>query len=136
VAHMVVGLLGLPPRGNPDERTEPSAVEEVLGQRLAELGAIGVTLSPQTLDASTKRLKAALGDLCWSCLDGDAQTMVARAEHVSFFLGSDADFSGRVLVSCLRSKACYRSDLSSQRRQRIRRFLAFSACSRSASRST
>lgn len=97
VADMVVGLLGLPPVASRDESSRLGHIEGVIRQRLTELEAIAVTLSPQTLDASKKRLKAALGDPCWTNLDNDAQKMVATAEHVGFFLESDADFSGPVL---------------------------------------
>lgn len=97
IAEMVVGMLGLPPISIRDERIGARAAGDVVHQRLTELEAIAVTLSPQTLDSSMKRLRAALGDLCWACLDEDTQRMVATAEHVGFFLDSDADFSGPVL---------------------------------------
>jgi len=97
VADMIIGLLGLPSGKGSDDRAGTRGVEEVIRQRLAELDAIAVTLAPQTLDASKRRLKAAVGDVCWSNLNTDAQRMVATAEHVGFFLDGDADFSGPVL---------------------------------------
>ncbi|WP_187776145.1 5-methylcytosine restriction system specificity protein McrC [Antrihabitans cavernicola] len=74
-----------------------AAHEGVVRQRLSELKAIAATLPPQTLDASRKRLKGALGEPCWSSLDKAVQTMAATAEYVGFILGDDADFSGPVL---------------------------------------
>lgn len=97
VAEMVVGLLGLTPLAPRDAGSGRSTVEEVVRHRLAELEAIAVTLSPQTLVASKKRMKAALGEPCWASLGEDAQKMMATAEHVGFYLDSDADFSGPVL---------------------------------------
>lgn len=97
VADMVVGLLGLPPYPDVRDRPGVSAADEVVRHRLAELEAIAVTLSPQTLDASKKRLRAALGDPCWLRMSEEAQRMIATAENVGFFLQDDADFSGPVL---------------------------------------
>lgn len=96
VAEMILGLLAIPaapPTKGPTESEEVRVVQ----QRLTELRAQTAHLSPQTVDASKRRLVAALGDECWQALDNGTRTMLATAEHVGFLLGEDADLSGPVL---------------------------------------
>ena len=96
VAEMILGLLAIPAAPPTNGSTESEEVR-VVQRRLTELRAQTAHLSPQTVDASKRRLVAALGGECWQALDDDTRTMLATAEHVGFLLGEDADLSGPVL---------------------------------------
>jgi hypothetical protein len=99
IAEMILSLLEIPPNrmsASPSRETE-EIDESVIRQRLAELKAVTVHLAPQTLESSARRLKTLLGDVRWHHLDVDSRSILATAEHVGFFLGQDADYSGPVL---------------------------------------
>lgn len=96
VAEMILDLLAIPALPLINGSDEPNE-EQIIRQRLDELRAQTAHLSPQTVDASKRRLMAALGGECWHSLDEDSHTMLATAEHVGFLLGEDADLSGPVL---------------------------------------
>ena len=98
VASMILGLLDIPVRAqmNVGEDDEVEA-GRVVDARLQELAAISVTIAPQTLEASERRLKALLGESRWNGVDDAGRVMMATAEHVGFFLSEEADYSGPIL---------------------------------------
>lgn len=104
VTDMLLGLLDLPPatRNNAegDEGTDSAGGDPSdahVRRMLDEVRAIKVQLLPETLEASRRRMKAALGQRVWECLTDDTQDMLATAENIGFTMPSDADFSGPVL---------------------------------------
>jgi len=104
VVDMLLGLLDLPPArrhgathdGGPDQ-AQGDPTNAHVQRMLDEIRAVKVQLLPETMEASRRRMRAALGQRVWECLNGDTQDMLATAENIGFTMPSEADFSGPVL---------------------------------------
>jgi hypothetical protein len=104
IARMLLELLDIPPlsdNGIDSNSADPESLAEAqFKARLAELGALSLSLPTNVLDMSRRRVQAVIGDGRWSVLSSDVQTMLATSEYVGFSLDVAADFSGPVIGIC------------------------------------